>query len=137
MQLSPRSSHAVFHHVLTKDAMSSYMQTTTDVPMHVRSDNSSSERRISPSWSIAQFKTRLEPITGIPSSSQRLLLRVTASQPDVPIEAANEEAVQLSSYSLQPYAEIHVSDNNSITRSCFNFMSLENVTLHHLSIAFA
>lgn len=80
-----------------------------DVPMNVRSDNTSSERRISPSWTIAQFKTRLEPITGIPAPSQHLTLNPGSSQPPVDIEAANEDAVQLSAFPLRPYAEIHVS----------------------------
>ena len=33
------------------------------------------ERRISPSWTIAQLKVKLEPVTGIPPSSQRLYVR--------------------------------------------------------------
>ena len=85
------------------------MQAAADVPMQVRSENSFSERRISPSWSIAQFKTRLEPITGIPSTSQRLALRLGGSQPYAPIEATDEQATQLSAFPLQPYAEINVS----------------------------
>ena len=32
----------------------------------------SAERRVSPAWTISQFKIKLEPITGIPSSCQRL-----------------------------------------------------------------
>lgn len=35
----------------------------------------SSERRITPTWTIAQLKTKLEPITGIPSTSQSLRTR--------------------------------------------------------------
>lgn len=77
--------------------------------MHIRSENASSERRVSPAWNIAQFKTRLEPITGIPSTSQSLILKLGSSQTDVAIEATNEEQVQLSSFNLQPYADIQVS----------------------------
>ena len=33
------------------------------------------ERRISPSWTIAQLKAKLEPVTGIPPSCQRLYMR--------------------------------------------------------------
>ena len=32
----------------------------------------SAERRMTPSWTISQLKTKLEPITGIPASSQSL-----------------------------------------------------------------
>ncbi|KAK5187953.1 hypothetical protein LTR16_009097, partial [Cryomyces antarcticus] len=82
------------------------MQAAHDIPLLITSENSSSERRITPSWSIAHLKTKLEPITGIPASSQKLTLKI-ASQPVTAIEAANEENVQLSRYPLQAYAEIH------------------------------
>jgi Ubiquitin-like domain len=75
----------------------------SDVPLLISSANSSSERRVSPAWSIAHLKARLEPITGIPASAQRLRL---ASQA---IEAADEEATQLSAFTIQPYAELQVS----------------------------
>jgi tubulin-folding cofactor B len=84
------------------------LQAAADVPLLISSPNSSSERRISPSWSIAVLKTRLEPITGIPASSQQLTLRV-GSQDAVPIAAADEEHTQLAAFALQPYAEIIVS----------------------------
>lgn len=84
------------------------MQTAADVPLLISSANSSSERRISPSWTIAQFKTRLEPITGIPASSQKLILRI-GSRDVAALEAADEECAQMSSFPLQAYAEIYVS----------------------------
>ncbi|KAK7705101.1 hypothetical protein SLS57_010213 [Botryosphaeria dothidea] len=80
-----------------------------DVPLLVSSPSTQSERRISPSWSLAHLKTRLEPVTGIPASSQKLSLRI-GSQAPVPLEAANEEATLLSEFPLQPYAEIYVDD---------------------------
>jgi tubulin-folding cofactor B len=84
------------------------LQAAADVPLLISSPNSSSERRISPSWSIAVLKARLEPITGIPAGSQQLTLRL-GSQDAVPITAADEEHAQLSAFALQPYAEIIVS----------------------------
>jgi hypothetical protein len=84
------------------------LQSVADVPLLVSSPNSSSERRISPSWTIAHLKSRLEPITGVPASSQQLSLRV-ASQDALPITAADEEQTRLTSFPLQPYAEIIVS----------------------------
>lgn len=85
------------------------LQAAADVPLLITSPNSSSERRISPSWTIAHLKTRLEPITGIPASSQQLSLR-TGSQDAVPITATDEEQTQLAIFSLQPYSELTVID---------------------------
>lgn len=83
------------------------MTTLADVPLIVVSDNASSERRITPAWSIDQLKTKLEPITGVPPSSQRLSLK-TAGRESIPIEAADEENTYLASFPLTPYAELHV-----------------------------
>ena len=85
------------------------LQTSADIPVHIRSEESSSERRISPSWTIDHFKTRLEPITGIPSASQRLLLSLGSSQPSKVIDDVGDGSTQLSAFPLQPYAEIYVS----------------------------
>ncbi|KAM3423213.1 hypothetical protein BST61_g663 [Cercospora zeina] len=80
-----------------------------DVPLLIKSDTSSSERRISPAWTVGQLKARLEPITGVPASCQRLTLHV-ASQPPQPIESADEEATQIAAWPLLPYAELLVTD---------------------------
>ncbi|KAF2206954.1 hypothetical protein CERZMDRAFT_63085, partial [Cercospora zeae-maydis SCOH1-5] len=80
-----------------------------DVPLLIKSDNASSERRVSPAWTVAQLKARLEPITGVPASCQRLTLHL-ASQPPQPIAPANEEATQIAAWPLQPYAELLVTD---------------------------
>lgn len=85
------------------------LQSEADVPLLISSPNSSSERRISPSWSIAHLKSRLEPITGVPASSQQLSLRV-GSQDAVPVTSLDEEQTRLVQFPLQPYAEITVVD---------------------------
>jgi hypothetical protein len=106
------------------------LQSVADVPLIITSPNSSSERRINPSWTIAHLKSRLEvrgsmyelhlrhtltsslrdskPITGIPAGSQQLALRI-ASQDAVSIAAVDEEKSSLAAFPLQPYAEITVS----------------------------
>lgn len=84
------------------------LQTAGDLPLQITSENSSSERRITPSWSIGQLKAKLEPITGIPPLSQKLTLKL-GNQQSVPVEAVDEENTQLGSFPLAPYAEIHVS----------------------------
>ncbi|KAF1831068.1 tubulin-specific chaperone-like protein B [Decorospora gaudefroyi] len=85
------------------------LQSAADVPLLITSPNASSERRVSPSWSIAQLKARLEPITGVPATSQRLSLRV-GSQDPIALIAADEEQTRLAAFPLQPYAEITVDD---------------------------
>lgn len=80
-----------------------------DVPLQVISDNAASERRITPSWTISQLRAKLEPITGIPPSSQRLSLKTSTGSGKIAIEAADEDNVQLFSFPLAPYAELHVS----------------------------
>ena len=88
--------------------MASLQQVAADIPLLVASANTSSERRITPAWSIAHLKTRLEPITGIPASAQKLSLRI-GSQDPVELEAADEQSTQLANFPLQAYAEIYVS----------------------------
>lgn len=78
-----------------------------DVPLQVISDNAASERRITPSWSISQLRAKLEPITGIPPSSQLLSLHTGTTK--VTIEAPDEDSTRLSIFNLTPYAELHVS----------------------------
>lgn len=84
------------------------MQAAGDIPLLVTSENSSSERRVTPSWTIGQLKARLEPVTGIPPLSQKLTLKLRSGQA-VPIEAIDEENTQLGSFPLAPYAEVQVS----------------------------
>lgn len=79
-----------------------------DIPLYVVSDYSSSERRITPSWSIWQLKSKLESVTGIPPSCQQISLK-TPSNEKIPVEAPDEEAVRLQEFPLVPYAELQVS----------------------------
>lgn len=93
------------------------ISTARDIPILVTSTASSSERRITPSWTIAHLKTKLEPVTGIAPSSQKLTLRL----PDRPdegetlIEAEDEESVEIGRWPLVAYAEIKVSASLSFS----------------------
>jgi tubulin-folding cofactor B len=89
-----------------------------DVPLYVVSDYASSERRITPSWSISQLKAKLEPITGIPPSCQQISLK-TSSNDKIPVEAQDEESVQLAQFPLIPYAELVVSEAAARTHCAF------------------
>lgn len=83
-------------------------QTAADIPLFITSDNASSERRISPSWTIGHLKAKLEAVSGVPPLSQKLSLRLSG-QREVAIAAADEETTQVSAFPLAPYAELHVS----------------------------
>lgn len=95
------------------------LQTAGDIPIQITSETAGSERRISPSWTIGQLKSKLELITGIPPSSQKLALNCTG-QPSIAIEAADEESTQLASFPLVPYAEMHVSLDASFPSNLSN-----------------
>ena len=99
--------------------------------MVITSPNSTSERRITPSWTIAVLKGKLESVTGIPPASQRLILGgLSSSSASLPlahrdpgtdqgdqgdvvvIQAASdeeEERVTLNRWRLRKGMEIHVS----------------------------
>ena len=91
--------------------MSESLTTSRDVPLIITSTASSSERRITPSWTIAHLKVKLEPVTGIPPSSQKLTLRLPEQQQqqqEFAVGAPDEEAVRIGAWPLMAYAEIHV-----------------------------
>lgn len=83
------------------------LQTAADIPLQIISENASAERRITPAWTIAHLKTKLESVTGIPPSVQQLTLKLP-DQGDIVMEAGDEESVQVGRFPLQAYAEIHV-----------------------------
>lgn len=80
-----------------------------DIPLQVVSDVTASEIRITPSWTISQLKSKLEPVTGIPPSAQRLSLNAASGASAVPIDAPDPDNMTLSNWNLTPYAELHVS----------------------------
>lgn len=80
-----------------------------DVPLQVISDNAAVERRVTPSWTISQLKAKLETVTGIPPSSQKLSLQASVGAERIPIDAADEDSIRLCTFPLAPYAELHVS----------------------------
>jgi tubulin-specific chaperone B len=84
------------------------MQTARDISLRIVSANAAGERRLSPSWTLAQLKTKLEPVTGIPPSCQKLMLRVPGRD-EVEMQALNEDAVQIGGWNLVAGGEIEVS----------------------------
>jgi len=81
------------------------MQSAPDVSLLVVSANSRSERRISPSWTVDQLRARLEPITGVPASAQKL--SVKAGESSHPLDSAG--LTRLDAYKIWDYTELHVS----------------------------
>ena len=98
--------------------MAQSMTTARDIPILITSTASSSERRITPSWTLAHLKTKLEPVTGVPPSSQKLTLRLPDQQQETPIEAEDEESVQVGNWPLVAYAEIKVRWSNEWINRC-------------------
>lgn len=94
-----------------------------DVPLQVVSDNARSERRISPSWTIGQLKTKLEPITGIPAASQRITIRHGQSS-NVNIDDKSSDTT-LDQLNLIASAEIHVGRTISSNPTSFVKIQLE------------
>ncbi|KAK4698029.1 tubulin-specific chaperone B, partial [Lecanoromycetidae sp. Uapishka_2] len=109
--------------------MASTLTTARDVPLLITSTASSSERRITPSWTIAHLKTKLEPVTGIPSSSQKLILCLPDQQQEIPIEADDEETVEIGKWSLVPYAEIKVTSITPSSNALPPLSSVEKQTM--------
>lgn len=99
------------------------MLTVHDVPLLIIATASSSERRITPSWTISLLKAKLEPITGIPPAAQKLTLRLPDQSEETVIEAADEGSVEIGRWPLVAYAELKVPNYN--LESPMPFQSLE------------
>ena len=110
------------------------MATARDIPLLITSTASSSERRITPSWTVAQLKAKLEPITGIAPAAQKLTLRLPDQDNETAIEADDEHAVQIGTWRLVAYAEIkvHITTHHSATTRfrCSPFLLAEERMFH-------
>ncbi|CAI4217262.1 unnamed protein product [Parascedosporium putredinis] len=80
-----------------------------DIPLFVVSEYSASERRVTPSWSISEFKAKMESVTGIPPGSQKLTYK-TATSEKMSMDVADEDATLLSAFPLAKNGEIHITD---------------------------
>ncbi|ANB13152.1 Alf1p [Sugiyamaella lignohabitans] len=89
---------------------------TNDVSMFVTSEQTSSERRISPGWTVAQLKGKLEHITGIPPASQKIHIHGPSTKTTgLSVELSDQDENKiLSSYNLAEYGRIHVEDTRPI-----------------------
>ncbi|OCT45525.1 putative cell polarity protein (Alp11) [Cladophialophora carrionii] len=95
------------------------LQTPSDLPVQVIVPNDtnpsgppllSAERRVTLSWTVAQFKAKLEPITGIPAASQSLRTRsLLVDDTWIPIDN-DADLLSTPRYGLKRGSEIQVID---------------------------
>ncbi|KAL4898424.1 Cap-Gly domain-containing protein [Aspergillus ambiguus] len=92
-----------------------FQPTPTDISVIITTPASSSnkephfvtERRITPTWSVMQVKSKLETMTGVPPSSQRLLLKV----PGRPHQWVDGDDTLIGDWGLMKGCEIEVHDS--------------------------
>ncbi|OBA19547.1 hypothetical protein METBIDRAFT_79558 [Metschnikowia bicuspidata var. bicuspidata NRRL YB-4993] len=84
-----------------------------DYPVFFTSDLTSAERKISPGWTLAYLKKRLEPTTGISAAFQLLQYYPDSNSNKFTIlTCANEEDTLLEQFAIVPYSRIHVEDTD-------------------------
>ncbi|KAI9754301.1 MAG: hypothetical protein M4579_004765 [Chaenotheca gracillima] len=87
------------------------LTTPSDISILISSVNASSEKRVTPTWTLAHLKSKLEPVTGIPPSSQRLILKAPGgSQEGTILTTENEDHKSLDAYGVGKGCEIIVED---------------------------
>ncbi|KAK5382306.1 hypothetical protein LTR20_006062 [Exophiala xenobiotica] len=91
----------------------------------------SAERRITPSWTISQLKSKLEPVTGIPASAQSLRTR---SLDGTFVHLSDESSlVGDARYGLHRGSEIEIIDARPAgMRQSFNFADLSSVEKYQM-----
>ncbi|KAJ3572690.1 hypothetical protein NP233_g2919 [Leucocoprinus birnbaumii] len=77
----------------------------------VVSPDTHSERRIEPYWTVQQLKDKLEVITGVPASNQRILLLESESSSTV-LAQLSDDFKELSEYGLRDWQVLKVEDTN-------------------------
>lgn len=82
-----------------------------NVPVFVTSEQTSSERRVNGTWTLAELKDRLEKITGVPPQVQKLVVYPTSGNTENPIEVGEQDDNKtLDSFGITAYGRIHVED---------------------------
>ncbi|KAL4912168.1 CAP Gly-rich domain-containing protein [Aspergillus aurantiobrunneus] len=109
----------------------SFQPTPTDVPVAITTPSTSSssdephlhsERRITPTWTVQQVKSKLETMTGVPPSSQRLRLK-SPGRPDQWVDGDN---TIIGEWGLMRGSEIEVHDTRP-QAARVNFTDLSSV----------
>ncbi|KAL6251949.1 hypothetical protein RBB50_002159 [Rhinocladiella similis] len=94
----------------------------------------SAERRITPSWTISQLKSKLEPVTGIPASFQTLRTRGIGGVGSSWVLLSDEtRLVGDPEYGLRRGSEIEILDTRpAAARQQFNFTDLSAVEKYQM-----
>lgn len=82
--------------------------TMADVSLIVTSPITSSERRITPSWTITTLRQKLEHVTGIPPSAQTLSLVRPGSFDPEHLVSDNEDVTTVGQFGITKDCEIRV-----------------------------
>lgn len=85
-----------------------------DISVYFTSDLTSSERRISPQWTIKYLKQRLEQITGISPQYQQLHYYPirTSNEHRLVGGSESEDEKTVHDFDVEPYSRIHVVDTD-------------------------
>lgn len=85
-----------------------------DIAVYFTSDLTSSERRISPQWTIKYLKQRLEQITGVSPQSQHLQYFPNRSSNENHLigATAEDDEKTVGDYNIAAYSRIHVVDTD-------------------------
>ncbi|EXJ93291.1 hypothetical protein A1O1_01683 [Capronia coronata CBS 617.96] len=114
--------------------------TTPDIPLQIIVPNDANpgtapllaaERRVTPSWTIAQLKAKLEPVTGIPAGAQSLRTRGVDG---AWIFLGDESSIVGDArYALRRGSEIEVLDTRPANaRQTINFSDLSSVEKYQM-----
>jgi tubulin-folding cofactor B len=87
-----------------------------DINVYVTSDLTSSERRISPQWTLSYLKSRLELITGIPPKYQKIqyysIPNSNECQTLCSSENQGQDSMTVNDLNIIGYSRLHVIDEN-------------------------
>ncbi|KAF3901996.1 hypothetical protein AA313_de0200371 [Arthrobotrys entomopaga] len=81
-----------------------------DIVILVKSENAVTERRVTPTWSVSTLKMKLEPVTGIPPSAQKLSYQLPEATNITSLEELDENTVSISTLGWQIYTKLIVED---------------------------
>ncbi|VEU21439.1 DEKNAAC102420 [Brettanomyces naardenensis] len=86
-----------------------------DFTVHLTSDLTSSERRLSPDWTVEYFKHRVELITGIPPEFQKIwIYRTNQSNDRHELDnSLDVKTTHLDDLNISPSTRIHVENTSS------------------------
>lgn len=91
----------------------------SDISIYITSDLTSSERRISPQWTLQYLKQKIELITGIAPKDQTIQHYAIPSSNEFLIildanryNEAKDSSEYVSSYNIQAFSRLHIIDND-------------------------